>query len=136
MARDGYQPEFDLDYRRGQVGEKLVGTFLEAVGGSTLEVKTDYQAWRTGNLYIETHQELASGEWVKSGITISKATFYCFAGPNGSGFITIDKGSLWRIMEETGRFVHMGKKGPSSRDTVGFLIRVDDVVKAIFEGGK
>lgn len=130
MARDGYQPDFDHDFRRGQVGEGLINTFLEAVAGSTIETKTDYRAWETGNLYIETQQEI-NGEWVASGLAISKADFYCFAGPTGSGFLSIRKEFLIRLVEQTGRSVHMKRASPTSRDTKGFLVRVDDVVGAI-----
>lgn len=129
----GYQPDFDVDYRRGQVGEKLVGTFLEGVAGSTIEVKTDYRAFMTGNLYIETEQEIR-GQWKPSGLSISKATFYAFAGPSGDGFLTIPTPELKRVVTETGRPVHMAKKSETSRDTKGFLIRVEDVVGAIMKG--
>jgi len=129
----GYQPDFDVDYRRGLVGENLVGTFLESVSGSTVEVKTDYRAWCTGNLYIETEQEIR-GQWRASGLSISKATFYCFAGPRGEGFLTIPTSRLKSLVEETGRPVHMKRKSATSRDTKGFLIRVEDIVGDIMRG--
>lgn len=129
----GYQPDFDVDYRRGQIGEKLVGTFLESVAGSTIEVKTDYRAFITGNLYIETQQEIR-GEWVPSGLAISKSDFYSFAGPLGDGFLTIPTPTLKQLTRDTGRPVHMKRKSETSRDTKGFLIRVEDVVGAIMRG--
>lgn len=131
MSRiEGYQPDFDIDYRRGLVGEELVGSFLESVAGSTIEVKTDYRAWDTGNLYIETFQEIR-GEWVPSGLNISKADFYSFAGPTGEGFLTIPKDSLIDLVKAAGRPVHMQRSSATSRDTKGFLIRVADVVARI-----
>lgn len=129
----GYQPDFDVDYRRGLVGEDAVGTFLEHLAGSTIEVKTDYRAWDTGNLYIETEQEI-DGRWVPSGLAISKSTYYSFAGPSGDGFLTIPTSRLKRIVTETGRAVHMQRKSATSRDTRGFLIRVVDVVADIMRG--
>lgn len=129
----GYQPDFDIDYRRGLVGEKLIGTFLENMAGSTIEVKTDYRAFITGNLYIETQQEIR-GEWVPSGLAISKATFYCFAGPKGEGFLTIPTPRLKQLVVDTGRPVHMKRKSDTSRDTKGFLIRVEHVVGDILKG--
>ncbi len=128
-----YQPDFDVDYRRGMVGEDLVNTFLESVAGSTVEVKTDYRAWCTGNLYIETEQEIRD-EWRPSGLSISKADFYCFAGPTGEGFLTIPTGRLKQLVAQTGRPVHMRRKSKTSRDTRGFLIRVEDVVGDIVRG--
>ena len=132
---EGYQPDFDIDYRRGLVGEDLVGSFLESVAGSTIEVKTDYRAWDTGNLYIETFQEIR-GEWVPSGLNISKADFYSFAGPTGEGFLTIPKGSLIEVVKATGRPVHMQRSSSTSRDTKGFLVRVTDVVARILAPDK
>lgn len=129
----GYQPNFDIDYRRGLVGEDAVGTFLEHLAGSTIEVKTDYRAWDTGNLYIETEQEI-DGQWVDSGLAISKSTYYSFAGPSGDGFLTIPTSRLKQIVAATGRPVHMQRKSATSRDTRGYLIRVLDVVKDIMRG--
>jgi len=135
-ANPNYQPEFDIDYRRGMVGENLVGSFLEQLPGGTIEVKTDYHAWRTGNLYIETHQQLASGEWVKSGINLSQADFYCFAGPAATGFLTIRKPILVNLVRERSIPVRMDKKSATSRATMGYLVKVADVVALIFEGDK
>lgn len=136
MSRaEGYQPDFDLDYRRGLVGEELVGSFLESVAGSTIEVKTDYRAWDTGNLYIETYQSIR-GEWVPSGLNISKADFYSFAGPTGEGFLTIPKDALIDVVRATGRAVHMQRSSATSRDTKGFLVRVTDVVARILAPAK
>jgi hypothetical protein len=98
----GYEPRFDIDFQRGLVGENLVGTFLQGLAGSRIEVKTDYQAWRTGNLYVETHQHLR-GQWVKSGINLSQSEYYCFAGPTGCGFITIETRELIRLAIESPR---------------------------------
>lgn len=128
-----YQPQFDIDYRRGMVGENLVGSFLEQLPGGTIEVKTDYHAWRTGNLYIETHQELADGQWVKSGINLSEADFYCFAGPRAVGFITIRKAVLINLVREHSVPVRMDKKSATSRATMGYLVKVADVVALLLE---
>jgi len=135
VANANYQPDFDIDHTRGMVGEDLVGTFLESVAGSTIEVKTDYRANETGNLYVETMQE-SRGEWVLSGLAISKATFYCFAGGKGQGFLTIRKDDLLDIVKTSGREVHMRRSGPKSNDTRGWLIRVEDVVARILQPTK
>lgn len=101
MSRDGFEPRFDIDYERGLVGEKLVGTFLEALAGSKIEVKTDYQAWRTGNVYVETYQRTKAGEWIMSGINISQAEWYCIAGPTGAGFIAIRRKLLYELAKQS-----------------------------------
>lgn len=135
MAVEGYQPDFDIDYRRGKVGENLVDTFLAELEGSTIEVKTDYRAFETGNLYIEVQQQLPDGQWVYSGLAISKAKFYCFAGPTGVGFVTIGKNELVSVVKALGRPVTLNRSGPKTRATKGFLIKVTDVTDRVFQKG-
>lgn len=128
----GYQPDFDHDFRRGKVGENLVNSFLASLAGGTLETKTDYRAHETGNLYIETQQEI-NGEWVWSGLIISKSDYYCFAGPKATGFVSIKKQDLYRLAKEKGKFVHMKRSSATSRDTRGVLLPVAAVIEHIFE---
>jgi hypothetical protein len=123
---------FDIDNRRGQIGEKLVGSFLEAVADATIEVKTDYRVNETGNVYIETHQCTYAGEWVKSGINTSEAKFYSFAGGCGKGFVTIETQTLKQIAANAPRVTFE----PTTKDTNftrGRLVKVADILKTIFE---
>lgn len=122
------EPRFDIDYRRGLVGENLVGTFLESLGESRIEVKTDYKAHQTGNLYIETHQHLR-GQWVPSGINLSESEYYCFAGGAGIGFITITKQALLEIVKQAPRT----EGGKTDIRTHGRLIKVSDVIATILK---
>lgn len=46
---------FDLDLRDGQMKEGELGRIL-ALGGSHIEVKTDYKASQTGNVFVEYEQ--------------------------------------------------------------------------------
>jgi hypothetical protein len=87
----GYEPRFDFDLRRGQVGEEYVGTILEAIASDSIEVKTDYGANRTGNLYVEFEQENKQGVWVPSGIATSEATYWAFAFQDGVIFIKLER---------------------------------------------
>jgi hypothetical protein len=97
-----YQPDFDLDFRRGRVGEELVNTFLKAVEGSTIEVKTDSRIAETGNLYIETYQFSKPDQSDKrpSGINISKADFWAFATPDDTGFFVVRADALKNLLRE------------------------------------
>lgn len=128
-----YQPDFDIDNRRGAIGERLIGTFLEAMGTATVEVKTDYGAHRTGNFYIETAQRpqsAAEGVFVASGINVSKASWWTFAGPGENGFIAIKSDVLKGLAinsRETEQPVHSSR----TNQTKGRLVRVDDIVAAI-----
>jgi hypothetical protein len=87
----GYEPRFDFDLRRGQVGENYVGTILESIASDSIEVKTDYGANRTGNLYVEFEQETQGGNWVPSGIAASEAEYWAFAFKDGVIFIKLDR---------------------------------------------
>jgi len=87
----GYEPRFDFDVRRGKVGENYVGTILESIASDSIEVKTDYGANRTGNLYVEFEQETQKGDWVPSGIAASEAEYWAFAFKDGVIFIKLDR---------------------------------------------
>lgn len=126
----GYNPHFDIDFRRGQVGEKLVGSFLEAVTGSLIEVKTDHRADETGNVYIETWQEGRDG-WKTSGINLSDSDFYALAGPTAAGFICIRTDELKRLaLSSPSRTI--ATANINTVNTRGRLVPVQAIVSAIF----
>jgi hypothetical protein len=133
MTETGFQPDFDIDNRRGAVGESVVGTFLEAMGTATVEVKTDSGAWRTGNVYVETWQRpqgSPEGTFVPSGINKSKADWWAFAGPGGHGFIAVDRATLKELAKkarEAEQPIHSNR----TNQTKGRLVRVSDIVAAI-----
>lgn len=128
-----YQPDFDHDFRRGQVGESLVNTFLADLQGKTIETKTDSRAWETGNLYLETWQYRGDeSQRYQSGINISKADYWCFASDKGNGFIMITAEALKEVIRET--------NPPETRQpiwneatmaSIGRLVKVSDIVKKI-----
>lgn len=128
-----YQPDFDHDFRRGQVGENLVNTFLAELQGKTIETKTDSRAWETGNLYLETWQYRGDdSQRYQSGINISKADYWCFASDKGNGFIMITAEALKEVIKET--------NPPETRQpiwneatmaSIGRLVKVSDIVKKI-----
>jgi hypothetical protein len=98
-----YEPAFDLDFSRGQVGEKLTGSFLQSLEGSRIEVKTDYRVWETGNVYVETWQYRLAGAIDKkpSGINTTEADYWVFASPTGRGFICIETNALKELIRDT-----------------------------------
>jgi hypothetical protein len=128
-----YQPDFDHDFRKGQVGEELINTFLAALQGTTIETKTDSRAWETGNVYIETWQYHGSEDNKKqSGINISKSDFYCFAAPQGNGFICIKTEDLKEVIKDTQAVeTRQPVWNESSMASIGRLVRVSDIVKKI-----
>lgn len=126
-----YQPDFDFDNRRGQIGENLVGTFLEALARGTIEVKTDYRITETGNVYIETWQyrEPDESDIRQSGINTTKADYWVIASPNGDGFVCIATATLKEIIKE--------KNPPKARQSIsssttmasiGRLVKMSDIL--------
>jgi hypothetical protein len=129
---DGYEPRFDIDYERGLVGEKLVGTFLQALSGTKIEVKTDYQAWRTGNVYVETMQRTKTGIWIASGINISESEWYCIAGPTGVGFIAIRKDALYELARLSPK-TSCNTASKHTNASIGRLVRISDIIATLMK---
>lgn len=128
-----YQPAFDIDYRRGLIGENLVNTFLVDLAGSLIEVKTDYRAHETGNVYVETHQ-YPKGQrehYVNSGINLSEANWYVFAGQNETGFIAIKKQELLRLAIAAPR-AEIANANINSNQTHGRLVAIKDIIDTIY----
>ena len=87
----GYEPRFDIDLRRGQVGEENVTSLLGAISHGTIEVKTDYGAHLTGNVYIEYQKEDRDGNWVPSGISVTEAEWWAFSFDGAVVFIQTER---------------------------------------------
>ena len=130
-----YQPAFDIDYRRGLIGEDLVNTFLVDLAGSLIEVKTDYRAHETGNVYVETHQYPRNNpeQAIPSGINISQANWYVFASPHQTGFIAIPKQHLLRLAFNAPR-AEIAAKNINSNQTRGRLVAIQDILDVIYKG--
>lgn len=126
-----YEPHFDIDFARGKVGEDLVGTFLADLQGKKIEVKTDYRACETGNVYVETwqyHKDDASDK-KRSGINITQSDYYCFASPEGLGFIMIKTDALKDVIRETRpREVRQSKINAHTNASIGRLVKVRDIL--------
>ncbi|CAB4155812.1 hypothetical protein UFOVP660_26 [uncultured Caudovirales phage] len=73
--------DFDKDLRTGQLAEDELESLFREKG--RIEVKTDFQWQRTGNVYIEHTQWTRSGGWKPSGISITKADYWAFVLPKG-----------------------------------------------------
>lgn len=129
-----YQPDFDADFRRGKVGENLVGSFLKALEGGTIEVKTDYGLHKTGNLYIETWQyrNPDMSDKKQSGINITKADYWCFASPEGKGFLMVETETLKKVIRETNpREAKQPITSEKTMGSIGRLVKVKDLLNAM-----
>lgn len=78
----GYEPRFDLDLALGQQGELFVANIAEMLGRGSgeVEVKTDAQTARTGNVYIE-YECMIRGTYRPSGIATTQAKIWAFVLP-------------------------------------------------------
>jgi len=129
-----YQPDFDLDFRRGRVGENLVNSFLHSLEGGTVEVKTDSRIAETGNLYIETYQfsKPDMSDKRPSGINISKADFWAFATPNETGFIIIKAEALKQLLRD-GNYPVKSQPIVSEKTngSIGRIVPLKDLLKTL-----
>jgi hypothetical protein len=128
----GYQPDFDIDFQRGLIGEDLHKQFLFG----THEVKTDFRTAETGNFYIETKQQNRSTESL-SGINTTKADFWVQASPLGCGGIYIRT----LVLKELLRKVDPPQTvqpvlSELTNSSTGRLLRLDDLLWALGMRGK
>ena len=72
---DGYQPNFDIDLRRGRQGEETVAAFIEGFTSGTIEVKRDDRWAETNRVYIEYECRRRDG-WQPSGIASTTADYW------------------------------------------------------------
>jgi len=118
----GYEPRFDFDVRRGQIGEEYVGTLLEAIASDSIEVKTDYGSHVTGNLYVEYEQTIRTGEVRPSGLSTTEAKWWAFAFKDGAIFVeTARLKQLCRDYYQQGR-IGTRPGTPESNGTKGVLL--------------
>ena len=113
---------FDLDFRYGYAGEKLVEELL--TNGKTVEVKRDRRWHETGNLYIEFDCWFNSTQsWQPSGISVTKADYWAFVLEES--VLMIPTINLIQAVEQYGRVVNCEIPPNKSR---GFLITVNDLL--------
>jgi hypothetical protein len=99
MRSVGNQPKFDfnVDLKRGEVGEDLLQMFLEDLmeGNVKFEVKTDSRINETGNIYVETHKYRDDPDTaVLSGINVTEAKWWVQASPDGTAMIVMKTDAL------------------------------------------
>jgi hypothetical protein len=129
-----YEPHFDIDFARGRVGENLVETFLSALQGGKIEVKTDYRVGETGNVYVETWQyrQPDASDKKQSGINITESDYYCFASPNAEGFIMIKTSALKEVIRQTNPpETRQPKINENTNASIGRLVKVKDIMSAL-----
>lgn len=122
-----YQPDFDIDFVRGMVGEDTYKDFL--VGKH--EVKTDYRSAETGNFYVETEQySYLNGIWFASGINKTTSDWWVQASPLGYGGIFI-KTNLMRelVNDPAARWAWQQVATHKTNASRGKLVKRDELLR-------
>ncbi len=117
-ATMNYNSDFKYDLQLGQLGEKHLGNILD---NEKVEVKTDYQASDTGNLFIEY---LSRGK--ESGIITTEATWFAFIVSNEK-IILVSTNKLKKLCRpylNTKRDV----KGGDDNTSKGILLPIKDLL--------
>lgn len=95
---EGFEPRFDRDMERGEVGEQLLDLLFEDSKDPSvmIEVKTDYKAGYTGNFYIETqkYRKPDQSDLVPSGINGTHSKWWGQASPDGNAVLLIKTEAL------------------------------------------
>tara|TARA_Y100000401_G_scaffold116906_1_gene123910 strand:+ start:3972 stop:4346 length:375 start_codon:yes stop_codon:yes gene_type:complete len=117
-ATMNYNSDFKYDLQLGQLGEKHLGNILD---NQKVEVKTDYQASDTGNLFIEY---FSRGK--ESGIITTEATWFAFIVSNEK-IILVSTNKLKKLCRpylNTKRDV----KGGDDNTSQGILLPIKDLL--------
>jgi len=113
--------DFKHDLKLGQKGENLLAKIIQSKG-PTIEVKTDFQAIKTGNLFVEYESR---GK--KSGIANSQAVWYSFVLSNNI-VLTISTEKLKNICRE----YHQTKRdilGGDNNTSKGILLPIERIFR-------
>ena len=117
-ATMNYNSDFKYDLQLGQLCEQQLGNILD---NEKVEVKTDYQASDTGNLFIEY---LSRGK--ESGIITTEATWFAFIVSNEK-IILVSTNKLKKLCRpylNTKRDV----KGGDDNTSKGILLPIKDLL--------
>jgi hypothetical protein len=98
----GFEPRFDVDLERGNIGEELLDLFFaDGEDNNMFEVKTDYRINETGNIYVETHKfrKPDQSDAVPSGINVTEAKWWVQASSEGVAMFIVKTEHLRKYIE-------------------------------------
>jgi hypothetical protein len=114
-----FNSDFAFDLQMGQAEEIWLSDLLKS---KTVEVKRDYMAAKTGNLFVEFESRGKA-----SGLATTRADFWAFI-LDGERVIILPTEFLKRVCREIfkeGRTV----KGGDSNTSMGVLVKIEELVK-------
>mgnify|MGYP003650835229 FL=1 len=111
--------EFSYDLLLGQRGEGLLADILK-LNGDKIEVKTDYKATRTGNLFIEYENRGKA-----SGLATSRADYWAFIISNEQ-IIIVETNKLKTLCRDN----NLSRvNGGDSNTSKGVLLPLINIIK-------
>lgn len=119
-----YCSDFRYDLKQGMWYEKQLAMIL---GNKKIEVKTDFQAYRTGNVFIEY-----ASRGKPSGIATTQSEWYALILVNKDEeverIILMETTKLWGIVLRNLR-TRGYKKGGDNDTSRGVLVKVNELVQ-------
>lgn len=123
---NGYDPRWDIDLRAGKRGEWLAEAHLRI---DTVEVKHDFRALDTGNLYIEDRCQRRDG-WHPSGVATSEADAWAFVlDERGPVVLLIGVDRLRHLVKVFAK--RRGSQPDGSHPTEGVLVPLAAVTRKL-----
>lgn len=113
-----YNSDFRYDLKLGQLGEKHLSNILS---NKLVEVKTDYKAHKTKNIYIEYQSRNRP-----SGISISESQFYAFVLSNET-ILLIETKKLKNLCR---KYIGSDRdiKGGDNNTSKGIILPIKDII--------
>lgn len=115
--------DFWHDLQCGLFGENMVGSLLQA-DLSRIEVKTDFMAHETGNLYIE----FMNGSKL-SGLSTTKSDFYCFLIPQNNVMVMMPTEKLKEVAKRYYKATKKRKNGGDGKRAKGIALPFGEIIK-------
>tara|TARA_R100001015_G_C4608796_1_gene164046 strand:+ start:157 stop:507 length:351 start_codon:yes stop_codon:yes gene_type:complete len=113
-----YNSDFKYDLNLGLLGEKLINDVFE--NNDKVEVKTDFKAKDTGNIFIEYESR---GKL--SGISTTQANWFCFVLSN-ENIIFLKTEKLKKLCKQKGLRKVLGGDNNTSK---GILLPINKLIK-------
>lgn len=111
-----FNSNFEYDLALGKEGENLLAKILS---NKKVEVKKDFKAHKTGNIYIEIKSR---GSW--SGISTTKADYIVYIIGDTGLFLIFETKILQKIIKYLIQTVKT-TKGGDSNTSIGVLLKIN-----------